>query len=173
MERFSMIAYLKIRRGLTLVELAVVLAIIGILVAAMIPGLGRWLSHYRIKSMAGDIASSFRLAQMTAVQRNRNCSVEFNTNTRRVRVLDSGGAALRLLNLDEYNAQFNGFDFVDQGGDGIISIIYNSRGIPSDEIGSPLTPPGGQDGQRVNVINARGESYWVEVTPVGAVRYDR
>jgi hypothetical protein len=36
-----------------------------------------------------------------------------------------------------------------------------------------LTPPGGQDGQRVFVMNSRGEQYWVEVTPVGNVRYDR
>lgn len=168
-----MIACVKKKQGLTLIELAVTLAIIGVLVAAMTPSIGKWLSHYRIRGVAGDIAGCFRLAQMTAVQRNQTCSVQFNTNNRSVRVLDSGGASLRIIELDNFKTQFNGFDFVDQGGDGIITITYNTRGIPSDEQGNPLTPPGLQDGERVSVRNSRGESYWVEVTPVGNVRYDR
>jgi len=166
---------------LTVVELVITMAILAILAVAMIPGLGHWISHNRIKGVARDTASCFRLAQMTAVQRNQTCSVQFNRNVGMVSVLDNGGVSMRVVTLDEYHAQFNaargaqgnGFDFVDQGGDGLISVSYNTRGIPSDEQGSPLTPPGGQQGQRVFFQNTRGEGYWVEVTPVGNVRFDR
>ena len=97
-------------------------------------------------------------------------------------IRDPGGAndTIRIINLGEFKAQFDGgrgvndpgFDFIDQPDDNFISVLYNTRGIPSDEQGSPLTPPGGQDGQRVFLVNSRGEGYWVEVTPVGNVRYE-
>ena len=172
---------MKSTKGLTIVELVIAMVILGILTVAMMPNLGSWLSHNRIKGLARDIASCFRLAQMTAVQSNQTCCVRFDTANGMVRVLDGGGASLRNLAVGEYRARFdgamgtqvNGFDFVDQGGDGLISVFYNTRGIPSDEQGSPLTPPGAQNGQRVFVENSRGEGYWVEVTPVGNVRLDR
>ena len=168
-------------KGLTITELVIAMTILAILTVAMIPGLGSWLSHNRIKGLARDIASCFRLAQMTAVQSNQMCRVQFNTANGTVQVLDGGAASLRNLTVAEYKAQFdaamgtqgNGFDYFDQGGDGLISIFFNSRGIPSDEQGSPLTPPGTQNGQRVFMENSRGEGYWVEVTPVGNIRFDR
>jgi len=172
---------MKSTKGLTIVELVIAMVILGILTVAMMPNLGSWLSHNRIKGLARDIASCFRLAQMTAVQSNQTCCVRFDTANGIIRVLDGGGGSLRTVTVTEYKGRFdgamgtqvNGFDFVDQGGDGLISVFYNTRGIPSDEQGSPLTPPGAQTGQRVFVENSRGEGYWVEVTPVGNVRLER
>jgi prepilin-type N-terminal cleavage/methylation domain-containing protein len=168
-------------KGLTITELVIAMAILAILSVAMIPGLGSWLSHNRIKGLARDVASCFRLAQMTAVQTNRICQVRFQTGTGTVQVVNNGGTSLRDVSVVEYKGQFdvargtqgNGFDFVDQDGNGVIEVSFNSRGIPSDEQDSPLTPPGAQDGQRVFLENTRGEGYWVEVTPVGNVRFDR
>jgi prepilin-type N-terminal cleavage/methylation domain-containing protein len=168
-----MIDWVRKREGLTLVELIIALAIFGVLSLAMLPGLGNWLSHHRIKGLARDVASCFRLAQMTAVQRNQTCRVHFDNNNGTVTVFDGAGGTLRALNLGEYRALFDTFDFADQGSDGLISVFFNTRGIPSDEQGGPLTPPGGQHGQRVFLENSRGEGYWVEVTPVGNVRYDK
>lgn len=180
-----MIDRTKNRQGLTMVELVIAMALIGILATLMTPSLGRWLSHYRIKGLARDIASCFRLAQMTAVQRNQTCGVRFDSGGGLVRVIeDSGGAdkIIRTVTLSDYKARFDvglgtsdpGFDFVDQPDDNLINVFYNTRGIPSDEDGNPLTPPGPQGGQRVFLENSRGdEGYWVEITPVGNVRYDR
>ena len=178
-----MIGRVRKRQGLTFVELVITLAILAVVSAAMMPSLASWLSHYRIKGLARDVASCFRLAQMTAVQRNQTCSVRFSSGGGIVTVIrDPGGAndTIRIINLGEFKAQFDGgrgvndpgFDFIDQPDDNFISVLYNTRGIPSDEQGSPLTPPGGQDGQRVFLVNSRGEGYWVEVTPVGNVRYE-
>jgi len=175
--------YVKKRQGLTMVELVITLAIIALLATFTVPSLGRWLSHYRIKSAARDVASCFRLAQMKAVQTNQNCTVRFDKRAgfpQTVTVMDGGGVSMRTVDLSRYKAQFDtgrgggdGLDFVDQPADSLIDITFNTRGIPSDEQGNPLTPLGGQDGQRVFLRNSRGEGYWVEVTPVGNVRYDR
>ncbi len=178
--RSAMIVCLKRRQGLTMVELAITLAIIGVLVATMMPSLGRWLSHNRIKSAARDIASCFRMAQMLAVQRNQASTVEINSAAGTVRVLDGGGTAARIVTFSDYKAQFdatrgggNGIDFIDQPADGIISVTFNTRGIPNEEDGNPIGTPGVQNGERVFVENNRGEGYWVEVTPVGNIRYER
>jgi len=176
-----MTGYVRDRRGLTVVELVIAVAIVAVLVTAMIPGLGLWLSHHRIKGVAGDVASCIRLAQMMAVETNQTCRVEFDSGAGIVRVFDGGGVATRTITLAESDAQFdnaegggNGLDFIDHAPvDGLINVSFNSRGIPRDEQSSPLTPPGGQDGQRVFLENSRGEGYWVEVTPVGNVRYDK
>lgn len=178
-----MIGYVRNRQGLTLVELVITLVIVALLATLMVPGLGRWLSHYRIKGVARDIASCFRLAQMKAVQTNQTCTVRFDARAGfppTVTVIDGGGVSIRAIDLSEHKAQFDttsgggdGFDFIDQPADKVIDITYNTRGIPSDEQSNPLTPPGVQDGQRVFLVNNRGEGYWVEVSPVGNVRYDR
>lgn len=170
---------MKREKGLTLAELVIAMAILAILAVAMIPGLGSWLDHNRIKGAARDIGSGFRLAQMTAVQRNRTCRVRFDKNNRTVTVFVDAGDTLRTIDLDEYRAEFDtskgggdGLDFVD-GGDSNVDVDYNTRGIPSDEQGAPLTPPGGQEGQRVFLQSGGGRGYWVEVTPVGSIRFDR
>jgi Tfp pilus assembly protein FimT len=160
-------------RGLTILELVITMAIVAVLTALMIPGLGNWLSHHRIKGAARSIASCFRQAQMTAVQDNQACTIRFDPNNQNVRVLDNTGTVMKTLDLEDYRAQFNGFDFLDVDGDNLIEIEYDTRGIPRDENDEPIATPAGQNGQRVFLINGRGERYWVELTPVGNVRFDR
>jgi hypothetical protein len=115
-----------------------------------------------------------------AVQRNETCRVEFNSGAGVVNVFNGAGVSTRTITLTDYKAQFdaaqgggNGIDFVDQPADGLISVMFNTRGIPSDEQGSPIGTPGAQNGQRVFLENSRGEGYWVELTPVGGVNYDK
>jgi hypothetical protein len=110
---------------------------------------------------------------MTAVQDNQMSSIRFDPANQNVQVLDGADATIKILDLEDYRAQFNGFDFVDADGNNLIEIEYDTRGIPRDENGDPIGTPGGQNGQRVRVINGDGELYWVELTPVGNVRFDR
>lgn len=65
-------------RGFSLVELVTIIAIIGIAAAIAIPNFISWLPNYRLKSATQDLFSNFQLAKMTAIQRNRNCTVVFN-----------------------------------------------------------------------------------------------
>jgi prepilin-type N-terminal cleavage/methylation domain-containing protein len=54
-------------RGMTLVELAIVVALLGILMAMAGPSLTRHLPTIRFRGDVRDVASSFRLARMRAV----------------------------------------------------------------------------------------------------------
>jgi prepilin-type N-terminal cleavage/methylation domain-containing protein len=174
-----MALFMKRERGLTLVELVVTIAIVAVLAAAMIPSLGRWVSHYRIRGAARDVASCFRLAQMTAIQQNRNCAVQFDLSGNcSVLVTGTANPLRRVVpdtdypgvHLDLSQGGGDGLEFPDTvpaGGDGLYSITFNSRGIPSDENGQLAAA------ERIYLENARNEGYWVEVSPVGNVRYDK
>ena len=67
------------KKGITLIELIIVMVIIAIGAALMVPGFGAWMPHYRLKSAARDIVSTMRTAQMRAVSNNMRYGVAFNT----------------------------------------------------------------------------------------------
>jgi prepilin-type N-terminal cleavage/methylation domain-containing protein len=68
---------MKREKGVTLIELAVVMAIVGIMALFMAPAIGEWVDNYRIKQAARDIASTLQLAKMQAISTHTQYSVNF------------------------------------------------------------------------------------------------
>jgi prepilin-type N-terminal cleavage/methylation domain-containing protein len=66
------------RRGITLIELVVVIVIIAIGAVLTAPNIGAWIPTYRLKSAAGDIVSMLRVAQAKAVSSNAMYRVSFD-----------------------------------------------------------------------------------------------
>ena len=66
------------RRGVTLIELVVVMAIIAIAAAFVAPNIGAWIPNYRLRGATRDVVSNLRLAQMKAISANREYQVSFN-----------------------------------------------------------------------------------------------
>jgi prepilin-type N-terminal cleavage/methylation domain-containing protein len=58
------------QKGVTLIELIVVMVIIAIGAGLLVPNIGGWLSNYRLRSATRDVASMMRVAQMKAVSNN-------------------------------------------------------------------------------------------------------
>jgi prepilin-type N-terminal cleavage/methylation domain-containing protein len=65
------------KRGVTLIELVVVFAIIAIGAVLTIPNMGPWIARYRLRSATRDIVSTMRVAQMKAVSHNYFYQVDF------------------------------------------------------------------------------------------------
>jgi prepilin-type N-terminal cleavage/methylation domain-containing protein len=65
------------KRGVTLIELVVVFAIIAIGAVLMVPNMGPWIQSYRLRSAGRDIVSTMRVAQMKAVSNNFFYQVDF------------------------------------------------------------------------------------------------
>ncbi len=68
-------------RGMTLLELLTVVAIIGIGLAIAIPAYISYLPHIRLRAAARDIASSLNAARMWAVANNSNATLIFDTTS--------------------------------------------------------------------------------------------
>jgi general secretion pathway protein H len=67
------------QKGITLIELVVVMAIIAIGAALTTPNISGWLPSYRLRSATRDVASTLRLAQIKAVSSNTPYRVAFDT----------------------------------------------------------------------------------------------
>ena len=67
------------RRGITLMELIIVMAIIALAAVLMVPNIAGWLPNYRLRSATRDVVSAMRVAQMKAVARNVDHRVTFDT----------------------------------------------------------------------------------------------
>jgi len=66
------------RRGVTLLELIIVMVIIAIGATLLAPGIGAWIPIYRLKGATRDVVSAMRTAQMRAVSINMEHRVSFN-----------------------------------------------------------------------------------------------
>ncbi len=79
------------KRGLTIIELVVVMCILGVMVLIAIPNIGRWLPRYRLRSAARDVASNIQLARLGAIKDNREWAILFDTNGQLYRVISNKG----------------------------------------------------------------------------------
>jgi prepilin-type N-terminal cleavage/methylation domain-containing protein len=67
------------QKGITLLEVIIVMIIIAIGAVLAAPNIGGWLPYYRLKSATRDVASVLRLAQLKAVATNTSYQVVFDT----------------------------------------------------------------------------------------------
>ena len=66
-------------KGLTFLELAVVMAIIAITVIFMTPAIGEWVEKYRVNQAAREMVSDLQFAKIKAITMGRYyCTVTFN-----------------------------------------------------------------------------------------------
>jgi prepilin-type N-terminal cleavage/methylation domain-containing protein len=80
------------KRGLTIIELVVVMCIVGVMVLIAIPNIGRWLPRYRLKSAARDVASNMQLARLGAIKDNREWALLFDVNGESYQIISDKGA---------------------------------------------------------------------------------
>ena len=122
------------KKGVTLIELIVVMVIIAVGATLMVPGIGNWLPNYRLRSATRDIVSTMRTAQMRAVSTNTVYGVGFSASAcqlyRSSGGLISEGAPINLPNgvqfdnntfpinatLNQPFAQFNPDSIASSGG---------------------------------------------------------
>ncbi len=66
-------------RGYSLLELLIVLVIVGVLAAAAVPGMGKWIAKRELDGAARSMLSQFQQARSEAIQRNQSVSITIDT----------------------------------------------------------------------------------------------
>lgn len=68
-------------RGLTLIELMITITVLGFLLAMMAPAMGTWMANSKVRGIAESLQNELRLAQSTAVERNRQAVLALTNAT--------------------------------------------------------------------------------------------
>jgi prepilin-type N-terminal cleavage/methylation domain-containing protein len=68
-------------KGVTMIELAVVMAIVGIMALFMSPALGEWATRFRVRGATKDLADALQLARIKAISTGNQYRVQLNINT--------------------------------------------------------------------------------------------
>jgi prepilin-type N-terminal cleavage/methylation domain-containing protein len=70
----------KNNKGFTIIELAIVMAIIGIMALFMSPPLGEWVAGFRMRGATKDLADTLQLARLKAISTGNQYRVQLNIN---------------------------------------------------------------------------------------------
>lgn len=79
-------------KGVTLIEVIVVIALLAIVSTLAYPNIKNWLPNYRLKAAARDLYSNMQLVRMKSVKENKNWAIVFDVGTNRYHICSSAGA---------------------------------------------------------------------------------
>lgn len=138
----------RCRKGFTLIEVMIAVAIVGILAMVAIPNYLQWNARYQLKQATTELAGSLNLARMAAMNRNLAVTVTLALVSGKVNV-DFGGALTPVV-LPQTVVAFTGGP----------TVQFTQQGLSGSAANVPLT-----------LVSQQGMIYSVLVTPSGKVNW--
>jgi prepilin-type N-terminal cleavage/methylation domain-containing protein len=152
------------QKGVTLIELVVVMAIIAIMAVFMAPSIGEWAAGFRLRGATKDLADMLQLARLKAISSGNQYRVQLTINNgtdAETFVLQAGpswnndGASITLptgVNIDN-------IDGVDTG---TVTRTFNTNGSATGWAGTATST--------IYFKNQRDDRYRVIISQTGAVK---
>ena len=150
------------RRGFTLLELVVVLAIVALSVALVLPALETGLRHWRLQGAVQEVATLVRFTRNQAVARRKSLQVILDAS-RRVYWLDDAEAPV-LDNPEQ--AGEKGIRLYALPTDLRFGSLAGEPGPVRGRVGIVFFPKGNSTGGEIQVVDPRGKEYRLHVEPL-------
>jgi prepilin-type N-terminal cleavage/methylation domain-containing protein len=158
-------------KGVTLIELAVVMTIIGIMALFLIPSIGEWAAGFRLRGATKDLADALQQARLRAISTRNQCRVHLDIN-------NVGNSETFVLQYDLANdipdagwiddgtsitlPQGVNIDNIDGTDTGTIDRTFNANGT--------ATGWGAGTTSTIYIKNQRDDRYRVIISQTGVVR---
>ena len=150
------------QRGVTLVELLVVVSILSILGGITGIFLIKYLPEYRLRSAVNTLSQDLRQAQMGALKRMRPWAFNVDTGTHTYSIIDSGPDASLTAVADNINMKTVNLTAYDGGirFAGANSTSFNAEGMADNSV-------------TIRMTNSQGTVITTDILRTGAVRVTR
>lgn len=152
---------IRLDAGLSMIELMVVLAVIGIMAAIATPSMSKMFANQRLKDSAFDLAAALNEARSQAIRTGNIHLVFYGTDALGATLYDASSNPVRILILDEgrpgsanQNCKIDGGEpiqtvaavsGISRGVTGVTSPAPSDLGSGDITTGSSFTEPGGND----------------------------
>jgi prepilin-type N-terminal cleavage/methylation domain-containing protein len=151
---------LRGKGGVTLIELAVVMAIVAIMGLFLAPAIGEWLDNFRIRQAARDISSTLQVAKIKAISRRLEYRVVFN-----------------LGDEDTYHMEWKNAGSWDTDSEETAKTVPKSVDIDSASFNfgsnkAYFKPDGTSSNGTITIDNEQGKQYKVVVYYTGRIRIE-
>jgi len=149
--------YFQSKRGFTLIEAMIVVAIIGTMAVIATPNILSWMTHYRIKSAVRDVATAMQLAKIKAISQGVEYRVLFD--------LDNETFQLQRGNLSDSSTLWTN--------DGLLNSLHSTVDIDhvmpgtitSGSANKEFNPDGSSSSGSVFFDSSNGEQYKITLVP--------
>jgi len=158
--------------GFTTIELIVVIAIMGVLMAIAIPNFSQWTTNYRLKAAAREIYTNFQKARMEAIKTNSDVVVSFNVGAETYQVFVDNGGTTGTAGDDTQNGDERILTTVTMPASVVLDSVNFSLGSLTPGFTARGLPLKSRIGN-VKLRNDNNESYQIKLSSAGGLKLEK